>query len=125
MNSITRTLLGTAVLYLTSFVPTASAQMSESLKFHLPVAAHFGSTEVPSGDYTIYQVKNTNGQPTLEVSSPKGEVHFFVQATRMEGAAPSTGTNVILTEQAGVYRVTKVEVAGSPQFYEIMSVENK
>ena len=125
MTSITRILLGTAVVYLTTFVPAASAQMSGLVKVHIPVVAHFGAVEVPMGDYTIQQVKNSNGSPTLEVTSQTGNLHFFARATRCDAMERSETTNLTLTEQDGGYYVSKLAVAGSTQYYELYAVENK
>ena len=125
MTSITRILLGTAVVYLTTFVPAASAQMEGSIKVHLPVSAHFGATEVPMGDYTIQQVKNSNGSPTLEVTSQHGGLHFFARAMRFDGMDRAETTTLTLTEQDGGYYVSKLAIAGSAQYYELFAVENK
>ena len=125
MTSITRILLGTAVVYLTTFVPAASAQMSGLVRVHIPVAAHFGTVEVPKGDYTIQQVKNSNGNPTLEVTSQTGDFHFFAQARRCDSMERSETTNLTLTEQDGGYYVSKLAIAGIAQYYELFAVENK
>ena len=125
MKSITRILLGTAVVYLTTFVPAASAQMTGLVKVHLPVAAHFGTTEVPVGDYTIQQVKNSNGSPTLEITSQTGDFHFFARAMRLSGMDRAETTNLTLTEQDGGYYVSKLAIAGSAEYYELSAVENK
>ena len=125
MKSITRILLGTAVVYLTTFVPAASAEMNGFVKVHLPVTAHFGTTEVPVGDYTIQQVKNSNGSPTLEITSQTGDFHFFAQAMRFNSMDRAEKTNLTLTEQDGGYYVSKLAIAGSVEYYELSAVENK
>ena len=125
MKSITRILLGTAVVYLTTFVPAASAQMKGFVKVHLPVAAHFGTTEVPMGDYTIEQVRNSNGSPTLEIISKNGDFHFFAQAMRIDTMNRAETTSLTLTEQDGGYYVSKLAIAGSAEYFELSAVENK
>ena len=118
MKSITRVLLGTALVYLSSFVPTVSAQMPESINLNLPVAAYFGTTLVPAGHYSISQVHNNTANPTLEIESDKG-VHFFLNVTRMESNNDATKTNLTLAQKNGAYRASKLEVAGSSEYFDL------
>ena len=123
MKSITQVLLGTAFVYLTSFVPAASAQMLEPVNINLPVSAYFGSTLLPAGRYSISQVHNTTSQPILEIES-KG-IHIFLNAFRMELNKDSDKTEVILQLKDGSYYASKLELAGSAEYFDLSAVEKK
>ena len=124
MKSITHVLLGTAFVYLTSFVPAASAQMPEAVTINLPVSAYFGSMLLPAGHYSISQVHYSNSQPILEIESHKG-VHFFLNANRMESNKEADKTEVTLHQKGGSYYASKLELAGSNDYFELPAVEKK
>ncbi len=123
MKSITRVMMGTAFVYLTSFVPAASAQMPEAVNINLPVSAYFGSTLLPAGRYSITQVHNPTSQPILEIEA-KG-IHFFLNASRMESIKDSDKTEVTLQLKDGFYYASKLELAGSAEYFELSAVEKK
>ena len=124
MKSITQIFMGTAFVYLTSFVPAASAQMPEALKINLPVSAYFGSTLLPAGHYSITMVHHLSAQPILEVESNKG-VHFFLNANRMEAYTEADKTEVTLEQRGGTYYASKLGLAGSAEYFELAAVEKK
>lgn len=124
MKSITQVLLGTAFVYLTSFVPAASAQMQEPVTINLPFSAYFGSTLIPAGHYFIAQVHNSSSQPILEIESNKG-VHFFLNVNRMESNREADKTEVTLSQRSGSYYASKLELAGSAEYFELAPVEKK
>ena len=124
MKSITHVLLGTAFVYLTSFVPAASAQMQEPVTINLPFSAYFGSTLLPAGHYFIAQVHNSSSQPILEIESNRG-VHFFLNANRLESNKEADKTEVTLQQRGGNYYASKLELAGSNGYFELPTVEKK
>ena len=123
MKSITRIFMGTAFVYLTSFVPAASAQMPEAVKINLPVSAYFGTTLLPAGHYSITMVHNKT-QPILEVKSDKG-LHFFLNTTRMESNVDAEKTEVTIEQRGGNYYASKLEFAGIAEYFELAAVEKK
>ena len=123
MKSITQIFMGTAFVYLTSFVPAVSAQMPEAIKINLPVSAYFGSTLLPAGHYFITMVHNQT-QPILEVESDKG-LHFFLNTTRMESRSDADKTEVTLERRGGTYYASKLELAGRAEYFELAAVEKK
>ena len=123
MKSNTRILFGTAIVYLTA-VLTASAQMPEMINVHLPVAAYFGATLVPAGDYSISQVHTQSAQPILEIESG-GDIHFFINVNRLESHKDAAKTDLVLTQRGGVFHASKLELGGSAEYFELPSVEKK
>ena len=107
-----------AALFFLALAPIAFAQ--DHFKVTLPVAARIGTTVVPAGDYSFRVINNGSDLPVLSVYSDAG-VHILAPAIRTHQAENSSTNSieVVLSNSAAGYRVSKILFPGKTSGYEL------
>lgn len=110
--------LGLAILA-ASVIAVAQGPVGETVVVKLDRPTYVGSQMLPPGDYTIRQITSTSNPRVLEFTSDNGtKLDATVMAIPAMQNTPPLETKVILNDEGGTPRITRIWVQGETYGYE-------